>query len=382
MRRAQEEAEAKGQRAENTDMDSSQRHSDEDVKRETPAVSHAGPCSVCHLITGVALGTATVILLTGLLLYLVSCAPGPDQTSNRSGKELQQCQKERYDLTVMLHTVTQDSRCGVCPVGWLWWRSHCYFFSVGLEENRRWNKSAEFCRGHNSSLAVIEDSAEMDFIQGVMRKFPRLPFLWVGLTDCEQEGRWLWWDGADVQHYMPVTVEWDADHRDCADLRGGGSLFAADCEAYGPWFTEMFSGGMIVMSVRPSSGANRGYSFPLKVPMSTAVLTRMLLQETHIDVRTGLKMTSRLLGLAGLLGAELLARRSSSGSVQRTAPMELLWVTSASGSKLTPTGGGTKIFPLAPLSRMKQSSRTSSSFANGLFSDTLVIVMEPVASDT
>lgn len=32
-----------------------------------------------------------------------------------------------------------------------------------------------------------------------------------------------------------LTVEWDADHRDCADLRGGGSLFAASCDAYGPW---------------------------------------------------------------------------------------------------------------------------------------------------
>ena len=42
----------------------------------------------------------------------------------------------------------------------------------------------------------------------------------------------------------------------------------------------------------------------------------------------------------------------------------------------------TKTFPLAPLSRMKQSSRTSSSLANGLFSDTLLTVREPVASDT
>lgn len=42
----------------------------------------------------------------------------------------------------------------------------------------------------------------------------------------------------------------------------------------------------------------------------------------------------------------------------------------------------TKIFPLEPLSRMKQSSRISRSWANGLLSDTLVVVMEPVASDT
>lgn len=42
----------------------------------------------------------------------------------------------------------------------------------------------------------------------------------------------------------------------------------------------------------------------------------------------------------------------------------------------------TKTFPFAPLSRMKQSSLTSSSWEKGLFSDTLVMVMEPVASDT
>ncbi|KAM9335572.1 C-type lectin domain family 12 member B-like [Symphorus nematophorus] len=162
-----------------------------------------------------------------------------DQTSNTSVKEqverLQQCQKEHHELKLMLHSVTHDSRCRLCPDRWLWWRSSCYFFSVGLQENRRWNESAEFCRQHNSSLVVITDSAEMEFIQGVMTKFPQFPFLWVGLTDAEQEGQWLWWDGMGIQHYMPVTVEWDADHRDCADLRGGGSLFAANCEAYGPW---------------------------------------------------------------------------------------------------------------------------------------------------
>ncbi|XP_041840600.1 C-type lectin domain family 4 member M-like [Melanotaenia boesemani] len=162
-----------------------------------------------------------------------------DQTLKTSGGEmleqLQQCQNERHDLNVILKTVAQDSRCSLCPDHWLWWRGHCYFFSFELEENRKWKESAEFCQQHNSSLAVIKDSAEMDFLQEIMEESIQCPFLWVGLTDSKQEGRWLWWDGMDVQHYMPITVEWDADHRDCADLRGGRNLFAADCEEYGPW---------------------------------------------------------------------------------------------------------------------------------------------------
>lgn len=32
-----------------------------------------------------------------------------------------------------------------------------------------------------------------------------------------------------------LIVEWDSDHRDCADLRGGGRFFAARCDASGPW---------------------------------------------------------------------------------------------------------------------------------------------------
>nr|XP_010769425.1 PREDICTED: C-type lectin domain family 12 member B-like [Notothenia coriiceps] len=176
-------------------------------------------------------------------------APEVDQTAKTSGHELterlQQCQRDRQEVNLMLHTVTQDQRvrpavcvdprCSVCPDGWLWWGGHCYFFSVGQQDDRSWIESSEFCLQLNSSLAVIRDPAEMEFIQGVMSRFPLFPFLWVGLTDAQQEGLWLWGDGGDVQQYMPVTVEWDAEDRDCADLRGGGSLFASSCEAYGPW---------------------------------------------------------------------------------------------------------------------------------------------------
>ncbi|KAI3376405.1 hypothetical protein L3Q82_016883 [Scortum barcoo] len=139
-------------------------------------------------------------------------------------EQLQQCQQQRHDVSLMLHTATQG-------------RLH---FSLRY-------KRLTSCTCDTSERSVCSLTPEtsvhpfpfacrlQDFIQGVMRRFPQFPFLWVGLTDMEQEGRWLWGDGTDVQHYMPVIVEWDTDHRDCADLRGGGSLFAASCDAYGPW---------------------------------------------------------------------------------------------------------------------------------------------------
>ncbi|XP_035472328.1 uncharacterized protein LOC118289424 [Scophthalmus maximus] len=151
-------------------MDPPARRPSDDGEGESPAdvESHR----ICHPIAGVAVATVTTILFAGLLLSLVQfvclsvvwrAAPEVCRTpSSYPGKEqLQLCQKERHDLDPMLHTATRDSRCRWCPGGWLWWRRRCYLFPVGPQENRRWGASAGFSRGHNGSLAVIEDAAEM-----------------------------------------------------------------------------------------------------------------------------------------------------------------------------------------------------------------------------
>ncbi|XP_034531959.1 CD209 antigen-like protein E isoform X2 [Notolabrus celidotus] len=188
-------------------MDS--RNQEEEAARETPA--DAGRRHTCNMTPGVIVTISTAVLVTGFLLCLMTfvrwTAAPEDHLVYRTKvtqlmRQLQQCQKERHDLTLMLRAATQDPRCSLCPDGWLWWRGHCYFFSVGLQENLQWNGSAEFCWEHDSSLAVIKDSAEMEFIQGVMKSFPKFPFLWVGLTDSQQEGHWLWSDGTNIQDYM------------------------------------------------------------------------------------------------------------------------------------------------------------------------------------
>ncbi|XP_028973562.2 CD209 antigen-like protein C isoform X2 [Esox lucius] len=178
---------------------------------------------------------------------LKATAPGIHNEAKDSGNEaaeamerLYQCHVDLRRVTASLYGITQDPRCRLCPENWLWKSGHCYFFSVGLEEDQTWGHSAEFCRQNNASLAFIGDHDEMELIQEVMRGFPRLPFLWVGLTDAREEGQWVWWDGNKLQ--LPINpeteVEWDSENRDCADLRGDGCFFAVDCQAYGPWVCE------------------------------------------------------------------------------------------------------------------------------------------------
>ncbi|KAK1890180.1 C-type lectin domain family 5 member A [Dissostichus eleginoides] len=106
----------------------------------------------------------------GLVLFVTwTRAPEVDQTAKTSGHELmerlQQCQRERQEVILMLHTVTQ----------------------VGQQDDRSWIESSEFCLQLNSSLAVIRDPAEMEFIQGVMSRFP-LPLPVGGTDGCSAGG--------------------------------------------------------------------------------------------------------------------------------------------------------------------------------------------------
>ncbi|KAJ8281985.1 hypothetical protein COCON_G00045040 [Conger conger] len=199
------------------------------------------------LLWRVAILLLSLVLAEGLLLALVFssvlplAAPGLEQTAGEAEEAtgpMSQCQADLHSMSLLLLTISRDHRCHLCPEGWRWSWGSCYFFSVGLEDDRNWNESMEFCEKHNASLAVIEDHREMKFIQVEMRTDQQMEFLWVGLTDHEVEGHWVWQNGKPHQDKSLSEVQWNSEHRDCADVRGDGSLFAAGCDAYGAWVCE------------------------------------------------------------------------------------------------------------------------------------------------
>ncbi|KAK2866716.1 hypothetical protein Q7C36_002772 [Tachysurus vachellii] len=165
-----------------------------------------------------------IVVMKGLLItsahFLLSVNVGqsvhPVGLNDRSadGEKLQ-LHAEIQRLTALLHNITS-----------------------GLEEDRKWAESVEYCAKHNASLAIIQYEAEMEFIVSQMRRFSETPFVWIGLSDAQEEGVWAWLDGTLLQDHRFIKVQWDSKHRDCADLRGDGSVFASDCESYGPWLCE------------------------------------------------------------------------------------------------------------------------------------------------
>uniref|UniRef100_A0A452HUI9 C-type lectin domain-containing protein n=1 Tax=Gopherus agassizii TaxID=38772 RepID=A0A452HUI9_9SAUR len=70
-----------------------------------------------------------------------------------------------------------------CPADWLYHQRKCYYFS---ETEKDWDSSWSFCSSHNSSLTVIENQQELNFIMKITKQDP-----WIGLHKTGEEFHWV-----------------------------------------------------------------------------------------------------------------------------------------------------------------------------------------------
>uniref|UniRef100_A0A3Q3BQT1 Immune-related, lectin-like receptor 4 n=1 Tax=Kryptolebias marmoratus TaxID=37003 RepID=A0A3Q3BQT1_KRYMA len=75
--------------------------------------------------------------------------------------------------------------CLKCGAGWEEHGGKCYYFNTNRTS---WSDSRASCRDLGGDLVKIDSREEQDFED----KF------WIGLTDSETEGRWLWADGSPL----------------------------------------------------------------------------------------------------------------------------------------------------------------------------------------
>ncbi|KAJ8377327.1 hypothetical protein AAFF_G00261120 [Aldrovandia affinis] len=86
---------------------------------------------------------------------------------------------------------SQKRVCKPCPEGWEQRNSEYYYFSTVMKS---WNDSRSDCLKQGADLVIIESKEEQDFIY----KHTGGAY-WIGLSDSETEGTWLWVDGTPLQ---------------------------------------------------------------------------------------------------------------------------------------------------------------------------------------
>uniref|UniRef100_A0A8D3CIR1 C-type lectin domain-containing protein n=1 Tax=Scophthalmus maximus TaxID=52904 RepID=A0A8D3CIR1_SCOMX len=132
----------------------------------------------------------------------------------------------------------KDETCK-CDVGWEPHGGKCYFFSP---YDADWNKSRNICRVLGGHLVVIEsckchhlfplqrflESRLREKMEHAEDKF------WIGLTDAETEGEWLWVDGSRLDERVTFWLgnepdNWTGENPDGEDcVRMGEKAGARD----------------------------------------------------------------------------------------------------------------------------------------------------------
>ncbi|XP_034501120.1 C-type mannose receptor 2-like isoform X3 [Ailuropoda melanoleuca] len=94
--------------------------------------------------------------------------------------------------TVIGLTIWANPRLNVCPNNWLQKKGKCYNF---LKTFKSWTDSQKSCLKMKSHLLIIQDKAELDFIQSNIQD--RIYF-WIGLNITHPQKTWIWLDGTPL----------------------------------------------------------------------------------------------------------------------------------------------------------------------------------------
>ncbi|XP_073451672.1 C-type lectin domain family 2 member A-like isoform X2 [Aquarana catesbeiana] len=85
-----------------------------------------------------------------------------------------------------------------CMDDWVLYRGKCYYFSDKLDT---WMNSQNFCKSHNSSLAIIDNEKEMKFLNLLStNKY------WIGLSRAKNDSGWVGTDGTFYSKTISVIT--------------------------------------------------------------------------------------------------------------------------------------------------------------------------------
>ncbi|XP_051273904.1 C-type lectin domain family 4 member M-like [Dicentrarchus labrax] len=104
----------------------------------------------------------------------------------------------------VVHNKTKERICRKCQDTWRLFENKCYYFS---SRTLTWIYSRAWCQTQGGDLLIIESEPEQSFIFETSQTLDQSGTrMWIGLTDAEEEGEWIWVDGSpvasDLQYWL------------------------------------------------------------------------------------------------------------------------------------------------------------------------------------
>ncbi|XP_024116211.2 galactose-specific lectin nattectin [Oryzias melastigma] len=94
---------------------------------------------------------------------------------------------------------------GDCPPFWYSYGNRCYKY---IATPMTWGDAELHCVSQDANLVSVQSHEEDTFVHTLIRNFdPKEASTWIGLSDAQQEGGWLWSDGSKFTFQAWYTGE-------------------------------------------------------------------------------------------------------------------------------------------------------------------------------
>nr|XP_028573720.1 uncharacterized protein LOC114591207 [Podarcis muralis] len=151
---------------------------------------------------------------------------------------------------------------------WRYWNRYCYYFSVHIDAEKRWEEANSSCsRFRAAELLWIEDQDDLEWIQKFVREK-----IWLGLQDINSDEVWAWSHEDNAESTLqwldfPKGYKW---HR-CADMSNKGVISKVYCTEKREWVCKRPAGrdldvytgfwDSLVISEKPALSTNYTYNY-------------------------------------------------------------------------------------------------------------------------
>uniref|UniRef100_A0A3Q2HYF6 C-type lectin domain-containing protein n=1 Tax=Equus caballus TaxID=9796 RepID=A0A3Q2HYF6_HORSE len=125
---------------------------------------------------------------------------------------------------------TTNSRLNLCPNDWVQKKGKCYNF---FKTFNSWIDSQKSCSIMKSHLLMIQDKAELDFIQSNIQDGI---YFWIGLNITHPQKTWTWLDGTPLNRQL-FQVMGQVEDNACAVITKEG-VFSEKCLIQSYWICQ------------------------------------------------------------------------------------------------------------------------------------------------